>query len=499
MTRTKLHAPLLPMAACLMAGIAVGDYMTFWPTALLVLLPCLVVTAFLYRWPRLQTLGIACCVLLTGAILGSRCRQQLHKSWDERPTVTEVVIVSEPVIKEKVVVADLMTLQGQWKLKGRFFRNEDSERLRLGDCLVVRSRIQGVHAWHNGNFDYQRYMASHGFVGETYVIRGGWQRQQLSLSTLSVLQRSRLRFLLWRHALLEHYRQWSVTDEAYGILAAMTLGEKTQLDASLKETYSQVGASHILALSGLHLMIIFTIISLFASWPRRRILSQVLIVLAIWVYAFLVGLPPSVVRAATMITVYALLSIGYRERMSVNTLAFVAIVMLIVHPYTLYDVGFQLSFAAVLAILLFTPLFDQFVAPHLLQRHWWLKFFWGMTTVSLSAQLGTAPLVAYYFGRFPTYFLLSNYVVIPLATLILYMALCSVATWWWTALQGVLVAILSAIVVTMNRLLQLIAMLPYCSIDNIRVSALQVFLIYIVIACGYVLFKRQVASRWCCR
>ena len=106
MTRTKLHAPLLPMAACLMAGIAVGDYMTFWPTALLVLLPCLVVTAFLYRWPRLQTLGIACCVLLTGAILGSRCRQQLHKSWDERPTVTEVVIVSEPVIKEKVVVAD---------------------------------------------------------------------------------------------------------------------------------------------------------------------------------------------------------------------------------------------------------------------------------------------------------------------------------------------------------------------------------------------------------
>ena len=486
MTRTKLHAPLLPMAACLMAGIAVGDYMTFWPTALLVLLPCLVVTAFLYRWPRLQTLGIACCVLLTGAILGSRCRQQLHKSWDERPTVTEVVIVSEPVIKEKVVVADLMTLQGQWKLKGRFFRDEDSERLRLGDCLVVRSRIQEVHAWHDGNFDYQRYMASHGFVGETYVGRGGWQRQQLSLATLSILQRSRLQFLLWRHALLEHYRQWTVTDEAYGILAAMTLGEKTSLDASLKETYSQVGASHVLALSGLHLMIIFTVISFFASWPRRRILSQVLIVLAIWVYAFLVGLPPSVVRAATMITVYALLSIGHRERMSVNTLAFVAIVMLIIHPYTLYDIGFQLSFAAVLAILLFAPLFERLVAPHLLQRHWWLKLFWGMTTVSLSAQLGTAPLVAYYFGRFPTYFLLSNYVVIPLATIILYTALCSVATFWWAALQGVLVAVLSTLVVTMNRLLQLISMLPYCSIDNISLSALQVFFIYIIIGAGFV-------------
>jgi len=299
-----------------------------------------------------------------------------------------------------------------------------------------------------------------------------------------------------RQHLLERYRQWGLTDEVYGVVAAMTLGEKSQLDRGLKDTYSQVGAAHILALSGLHLMIIYSVISLFMVWRRFRFLSQIVIILAIWAFAFLVGMSPSVVRSAFMISIYALLSLGYRERMSVNTLAFVAIVMLLCNPQSLFDIGFQLSFMAVLAILLFNPLFAKMIPLHVLQRHRLLNGLWGMTTVSLSAQLGTAPLIVYYFGRFPTYFLLSNYVVIPLATAILYLTVLSMVTFWWAGLQYWLVALLSTIVLLMNDLLKGISCLPYCSIEGLYISILQVGFLYIIIGSGYILLSLKFAKAY---
>ncbi len=298
-----------------------------------------------------------------------------------------------------------------------------------------------------------------------------------------------------RQQVLEKYRQWGISDEAYGVVAAMTLGEKAVLDKEQKETFSKVGAAHVLALSGLHLMIIYSVISLFVGWRRFRMLSQIVIILAIWAFAFLVGMSPSVVRSACMITIYALLSLGHRERMSVNTLSFTAIVMLLVNPQSLYDIGFQLSFMAVLAILLFNPLFARVIPLHILQRHRWLNALWGMTTVSVSAQLGTAPLVVYYFERFSTYFLLSNYVVIPLATLILWLTVACMLTCWWTWLLRILVWVLSCVVTVMNKLLEGISTLPYCSIDGLHISMLQVAFLYIMIGSGYILLKLTTSKK----
>lgn len=296
-----------------------------------------------------------------------------------------------------------------------------------------------------------------------------------------------------RQQLLEHYHEWGISDQAYGVIAAMTLGDKTQIGRELKDTYSKVGSAHILALSGLHMMIIYSVITLFLGWRRIRMLSQVVVILALWAFALLVGMSPSVVRSAFMISIYGLLSLGYRERMSVNTLAFTAIVMLAIDPASLYDIGFQLSYMAVLCILLFNPLFGRLLPLHVLQRHRWLAFLWGLTTVSLSAQIGTAPLIAYYFGRFSTWFLLSNYLVVPLATVILWLTLCVVATCWWAALQQLLAALLSAVVVMMNQLLEAISQWPYCSIEGLRPSWVQVALVYLVIGCCYVLLSLKVA------
>lgn len=285
-----------------------------------------------------------------------------------------------------------------------------------------------------------------------------------------------------RDRLIKEVALWDIDEGARGVIAAMTLGDKTQLDRYVKDTYRKVGVAHILALSGLHMMMIYIVVTMVIGWWRYRLLKQMVTVLSMWAFAFLVGLSPSVVRSAVMISIYALLSLGYREKMSVNTLAFTAIVMLVVNPKSLYDVGFQLSFMAVLAILVLNPLFARVIPLHVLQEHQWLKAWWGLTTVSISAQVGTAPLVAYYFGTFSTYFLLGNYLVVPLATVVLYLTLACFITFWWAGLQLWLVAALGWVVGMMNRLLEMIGALPKSSVEGINLSTLQLYLIYIFIS-----------------
>jgi competence protein ComEC len=302
--------------------------------------------------------------------------------------------------------------------------------------------------------------------------------------------------LKMRAKLIKEESLWDIDEGARGVIAAMTLGDKTLLDRDVKDTYRKVGVAHVLALSGLHMMMIYVVVTMVIGWWRYRLLKQVVTVLSMWAFAFLVGLSPSVVRSAVMISIYALLSLGYREKMSVNTLAFTAIVMLVLNPKSLDDVGFQLSFMAVLAILVLNPLFAKVIPLHVLQEHRWLKAWWGLTTVSISAQVGTAPLVAYYFGTFSTYFLLGNYLVVPLATVVLYLTLACFVTCWWTGLQQWLVAALGWVVGTMNRLLEMIGALPKSNVEGINLSTLQLYLIYILISSLVVLLSLWVNSKY---
>jgi len=490
----KWHAPLFPLAICLMAGIACSEQQASWRVLVVVLGVLLAATVLVRRWARWQTAGIYACIFVSGMAWGSRRYEQLDAAWPKEPLPQEVVVIAEPVWKEKWVVVDVMTADGNDKLRCRIARDTLSEAIAIGDGLELSTNINKVRAWKRGPFSYRRYMQSHGFAGEAFVNVWQWQWKDVPLNGLSAVDRLRLRFLCWRHQLLQYYRQWHFEDDIYGVVAAMALGDRSSLDSQVRDTYAQAGASHVLALSGLHLMIIYTVISFFVGFRRFRILSQVLIVLAIWAFAFLVGLSPSVTRAAFMVTVYAILSLGYRDRMSVNTLAFTAIVMLVANPLALYDMGFQLSFLSVLSILLFSPFFDSIVPPHVLQRHRWLGAVWGLATVSVSAQLGTAPLVAYFFGRLPVYFLLSNFVVIPMVTLILYLALASLVT-GWSALAGYVAAALAWVVHATNSLLGYIARLPGCTIEGLEPTVLQVVCLYIIIGCVWLLLMVSCKKR----
>ena len=296
----------------------------------------------------------------------------------------------------------------------------------------------------------------------------------------SRIERTQQYFLHQRTVLLQRFESSGLSDDQYAVVAAMALGDKSALTHELKDTYSKTGASHILALSGLHLGIIYALLSMLVVGRRWQLMTQVAIILSIWAFVFLVGMSASVVRSAVMLTVYALLAIGHRQKMSVNTLAFTAIIMLLISPQALFDVGFQMSFMAVFAILLFVPLFYRPFSAEYLMTHRIISWLWGMIAVSIAAQIGVAPLIAYYFGRFSCYFLLTNFIVIPAASIILYLSLA-------TLLIHSIGVVLAGIVGLLNTTLLYIATIPDATIEGLHPSVMLTASIYGIIFATYYL------------
>ena len=455
--------PLVRVAVGLMIGMLLGRYVTLsislWP----VFVGFVIATLSLWRHELLQSIGIFVCFVLLGFILMVRQKKMLEVEWPDYKVKYEAMVLTTPVEKPKTMAVDILLTHSSQKLKCYFYKDERSRSLQVGDGILIQSRI-------NPN-------------NSTYVASWNWQKARVSLADLSVIDRSRLFFLQQRSRLLRRFSSHGLKDEQYAVVAAMVLGDKTGLTKQLKETYSITGASHVLALSGLHLSIIYMLLSLLLVGGQRRALSQLLMILVIWAYAFLVGLPVSVIRSAMMLSVYALLSLGHRDRMSVNTLAFTAIIMLMVNPMSLFDVGFQLSFMAVLFILIWYPVFMGMITQPFLFSHRIVKWLWSMLAVSCAAQLGTAPLVAYYFGRFSTWFLMTNIVVIPAATLILYLALV-------VLFVPSLAYILNIIVMALNYFLGRMANLPWASIEGLSPTVLQIVMVYVIMAAVYLLIDR---------
>ena len=477
------EAPLLRLVICLMAGIVVGDSVGsvswLWP----ILIVLLVATLLLWRYAVLQSGGIAVCFVLLGWLLVQRQETKLRVSWPEKEVIYEAVVLTDPVEKPKTMAVDILLTGSRQKLKCYLYKDDRSRNLKIGDGLRIQSRIRPNSEWRKGSFDYRRYLEVHGFTGQTFVSSRKWQKAQISLRNLSRLDRTRLFFLKLRSQLLQ--RLGGKESEAYAVVAAMTLGDKSALTHDLRDIYAITGASHILALSGLHLSIIFMLLTLLLRGIRHFtfLLFYLFTFTSVWAFVFLVGMPVSVIRSATMLTVYTLLSLGHRDKMSVNTLAFTALLVLIVSPLSLFDIGFQMSYLSVFAILLIVPLSERLFPVGYLMTHRVIRWFWGMVAVSCAAQIGVAPLVAYYFGRLPVFFLLTNFIVIPAAILILWL---SPVVFLFPTLANILLYIVSRL----NTLLTTIASIPGASIDGLHPTKLQATMTYVVIVACYLLVFR---------
>lgn len=435
-----------------------------------------------------QTVVLFMACLCLGGCLAERELSSVRVDAPDGEVCYEAVVVSPLEEAGKVMRCDLLVTN--WprpvKIRASIFKDARAERLEPGNGLRVRSKLEKPASFAGSTFDYGRYLLFHGYSFTTFLYVDDWSGDVVSFERLSLVDRSKIKALQLRGKLLDNFKKLGIEGQDYAVLAAMTLGERVSMSDDMTDDYSASGALHILSLSGMHLGIIYAMLLLLFFKRRSSVIVQVIIVTAVWAYVFIAGLPVSAVRSAVMLSVCSFVNLLNRDKISLNVLAVAAFSVLVVNPLNLYDVGFQMSFMSVMFIIVFYPVF-YYVMPQRIRNIRVVNYIWQMTAVSLSAQLGVAPLVALYFGRFSCYFLLANFAVIPLSAVILYGVAFIMLFAWLPWLQGILSAIVVKSVELMNACVSFIASLPGASIDGISTNSVQVLMLYILMFSIYFL------------
>lgn len=307
--------------------------------------------------------------------------------------------------------------------------------LHNGDTIIAATRIR--HADSIGAFDYRTYLLRQGIIGTAFV--GRYEVRPVDSYSIPLQKR-----------LYNRLSAAGLEGDELATAGALTLGYKEDLDPAIKRRFQASGAAHVLAVSGLHTGVIYLIIiSLLTLCGRFKPLHEdrlgrcslgLIVIAVMWGYAWLTGLTPSVVRAVVMVTLVEVGRMAYRQSLSLNTIAAAAVLILLVRPLDLFNVGFQLSFAATAAIVLIAKECERNLhwQGRIKPRNRVLDWLLGTVIVSIAAQLGTLPLTMYYFGYVSTYFLLTNLIVLPLVSLLVPCGLISMvlggstAGVWWT-------------------------------------------------------------------
>ncbi|MGB1218008.1 MAG: ComEC/Rec2 family competence protein, partial [Saprospiraceae bacterium] len=292
-----------------------------------------------------------------------------------------------------------------------------SEEINYGDELFIQTRINKPNKNLNPKgFDYKKYLHFQNVHYTGRVVKNNWQivnkYEKENLYSFSHRTRKKGLDLLRKHL---------PSENEFAVGSALILGDKKEMTEEVQNAYAETGATHVLAVSGLHVGIVYAIITFIFGFIKSRkkgfnAFRLILSLILIWSFALITGFSPSVIRAATMFSFLTIGDLFTREKNIYNTLAGSAFIILLVNPYLLFSIGFQLSYLAVISIIFFQPL---------IYKSWYVenkfgKFIWGLISVSLAAQIMTLPISLYYFHQFPTYFILSGLVVIPAAGIIMY-------------------------------------------------------------------------------
>ncbi|GAB2606623.1 hypothetical protein GCM10026987_00650 [Belliella aquatica] len=288
------------------------------------------------------------------------------------------------------------------------------ESISPGDLLIISGNPERIappnnpKEFHYANFMERQQITHSQFVNDKVLKVGE-----------SSIQPIEDYFLALRAGIMEKMDLLILDKYANQVAKALLLGQKKNLEKEVNDAYVTAGAMHILAVSGLHVGIIYGFFFLFVKPFRlqvgKRVLYLSVIILLIWGYALLTGMSPSVMRAATMFSIMALAQMKSRSPSIFNAIALSALILLVYDPFLIFAVGFQLSYLALAGILLIQPILVKLWTP----KSKVVEYIWQISTVGIAAQLMTFPISAYYFHVFPSYFILSNLVAIPGAFLIM--------------------------------------------------------------------------------
>ena len=484
---------VIPLAAGIFFAdtfrLEIGEWPVTLMLSLLVLLGVLLKVSP-YRWRWMFGAGVGVFLFLTGWMLVGHAWNRVKVDWPSESLVYRGVLKDSPIAKANSYRCHAdVSGKDVWLY---FPKDSLSASLRVGDGILFRARIASPSNKDSlQTFDYARYLYHHGISGTGFVSSMAWEKVEVADKNL---KREALGI---RERILEKYKEWGINEEVFPVLSALTLGYKGELDKDTRESYSAAGISHVLALSGMHVGIVWLLLDGMLSLLMRKRLKWLkccLVVAALWMFAFVVGLEASVVRAVVMCMLMGLGSLSGSRPLSMNTLAIAALCMLLYHPFYLFDVSFQLSFVAVASIWLFYPVFSEglFVKNRLGRR------LWGVMSVSMAAQLGPAPLVMYYFSGISVWFVLANLVVALLVPFIIGGSILMVVMAPFAGIQVYVVQGLNLLVAGLNLVADYTARLPFATWAVDGMEVVEVVACYVVLAFGWMLWKTRI-RRWLIR
>ena len=490
--------PFLRLLIALSAGVTAQWYLdiTVLPT---VIIMCVVVL-LLIVFSRLSlskkfTLGWLRGVLLlllfftTGIILTFNQNITNNRYWYEKyykPGNILLLTIQEPLVEKSnsyKALADVDAIHsdnGWHTVKGKvllyFKKDSIKPALKYGSQIIFNKPLQPLQNSSNpAAFNYKRYCLFQNITGQAFLSKSDYQT--LASEKINALQSF---LFVVRDWALETLRKNIHSPNELGIAEALLIGYRNDLDKDLVQAYSNTGVVHIIAISGLHIAMIYAAMlgffSLFKAGRIKKWIEPISILIVIWLFTLIAGAAPSVLRAAVMFTfILAGKFIGKNANVY-NTLAASAFVLLLINPFYLWDVGFQLSYAAVIGILIFF----RHINNLFYFRNRSLRWIWQLCAVSLSAQAFTLPLVIYHFHQLPVLFLLSNLVVVPLSGLILFAELFLFLVSWLPAVASFVGKLTETLIWIMNIFIGYINKFSFSVWEGLRISFLQLLILFIV-------------------
>ena len=355
------------------------------------------------------------------------------------------------------------------KVMAYFPKSDSAFALRYGDLIAIPAPIREVtpplNPW---EFDYRAYLGRKGITGQVYLKADDWM--DLQVNSANPIYAFSYRF---RDILLASLRRSGLSDEEYGVAAAILLGYDDNLADEVRKNYVAAGSMHILCVSGMHVGIIYLLASFLLGFLNRKkwqkSMKQVLLLALIWFYALIAGLSPSILRAAMMISFVIVGELIHRKGFIINSIAASAFILLCINPNNLFEIGFLLSYSAVMGIVVLQkPIYNLFyVKNKLLDRAW------EITAVALAAQIATIPFTLFYFNQFSTYFALSNLFLTPISFIVVVSGMVLLLVSWIPYLNTLVGYLVWGAVYIMNWVVAKIESMPFSIIKGLYVSELE--------------------------
>lgn len=392
-------------------------------------------------------------------------------------------------------IRSVKSADGDWEnVKGNvlvyFKQDSAAAKLKYGDVILFNARLQKTEPPKNPEeFDYMEFLSFHNIYHQVYLAGNKWV--YLGDNDGNFIKRYAYDL---RDKLVTIFEKYIPQKREYAVASALVLGYEDSIDAELINAYASAGALHVLSVSGMHVAIIYIVLSGLLVWLERnkhtRHLKFIILLLFLWFYAMITGFSPSVLRSAAMLSIVIIGNWLQGNDNIYNTLIVSVFALLLYNPFFITEVGFQLSYLAVFGIVYLHPMILRLFES----RYWLTHKIWEITSVSISAQLMTFPLGLLYFHQFPNLFFISNLVVIPLATLVIYLCiiLLFIASLPFAAYY--LSKVCYALLFALNKSVLIVEEIPYSILKGISISVFETWIIYLLMTMIllFILYKRPV-------